>query len=82
MKWAVRLLMKLKKDIQKNYQKDLIDILTNQDDDTNPTLTLASGISKREPTNACKCIVSNPDMKGKTLMKLFSHYIKADKYYH
>ena len=64
MKWAVRLLMKLKKDIQKNYQKDLIDIITKPDDEANTNFTLTSGIPKREPTASCKCVVSNPDMKG------------------
>jgi hypothetical protein len=64
MKWAVRLLMKLKKDIQKNYQKDLIDIITKSDDETNSKF-LTSGMPKQEATTACKCVVSNPDMKGK-----------------
>ena len=47
MKWAVRLLMKLRKDIQKVYQKDLVDIILNAKEDEH------------------KCVVSNPDMKGK-----------------
>lgn len=48
-KWAVRLLMKLRKDIQKVNQKDLVEIIS--------TATSA--------TSQSKCVVSNPDMKGK-----------------
>jgi hypothetical protein len=48
-KWAMRLLMKLRKDIQKTCQKALIDIITAQ----NSTNILD------------KCVLSNPDMKGK-----------------
>jgi len=52
-KWAVRLLMKLRKDIQKTYQKELVDIISND------------ASSESNNTNSCKCVVSNPDMKGK-----------------
>lgn len=45
-KWAVRLLMKLRKDIQKLNQKDLVDIISSNEE-------------------SAKCVVSNPDMKGK-----------------
>jgi nuclear factor I len=60
-KWAVRLLMKLRKDIQKIYQKDFVDvILANQvaAHDDNDIKT-----NVRQSTS--KCVVSNPDMKGK-----------------
>ena len=41
--------MKLRKDIQKNYQKDLVDVIGDQACSHLPS----------------KCVVSNPDMKGK-----------------
>ena len=53
MKWAVRLLVKLRKDIHKNYQKELVDIISQPSSasaDSNP---------------GCHCVLSNPDMKGK-----------------
>ncbi|CAF0873502.1 unnamed protein product [Brachionus calyciflorus] len=49
LKWAIRLLMKLRKDIQKSNQKDMIEIIT-------------SSKSANDPT---QCVLSNPDMKGK-----------------
>ena len=52
----MRLLMKLRKDIQKSYQKNLIDIISS------------SQIIKKEIDNtssSSQCILSNPDMKGK-----------------
>lgn len=52
-KWAVRLLMKLRKDIEKSHQRDLVQIIT----------TLFSGNSM-DSVNT-KCVLSNPDMKGK-----------------
>ena len=82
MKWAVRLLMKLKKDIQKKYQNDLIEIMSKEDEmkgnlmtpsqksqSTNTSkaaILLNSTIANSESLpNKCKCVVSNPDMKGK-----------------
>lgn len=55
-KWAARLLMKLRKDIQKMSQKDLVDIITN----VNGANSFAN-----EPQASNKCVISNPDMKGK-----------------
>lgn len=48
-KWAMRLLMKLRKDIQKAYQKLLLDIIS----------------AKEAAAAAESCVLSNPDMKGK-----------------
>jgi hypothetical protein len=58
-KWAVRLLMKLRKDIEKSHQSDLVSIIN-----------ACAAASASNSTNACaeantKCVVSNPDMKGK-----------------
>ena len=44
--------MKLRKDIEKSHQNDLVEIVSS-----------ASGSS--EITNCSKCVLSNPDMKGK-----------------
>ena len=55
----MRLLMKLRKDIQKSYQKNLIDIIS--------TSSSSSKVIKKELDNSSlsQCILSNPDMKGK-----------------
>ena len=52
MKWAVRLLVKIRKDIHKNFQKELVDIISQSS-------------SSAVPSNGCHCVLSNPDMKGK-----------------
>lgn len=57
-KWAVRLLMKLRKDIQNAYQKELITVISNT---TDSSLRSGNDIKK----NNCECVLSNPDMKGK-----------------
>jgi hypothetical protein len=51
----MRLLMKLRKDIQKTYQKNLIDIIANKSTTT----------EVKQPDDDATCILSNPDMKGK-----------------
>ena len=45
--------MKLRKDIQKMYQKELVDIIAS--------------FEQTENSTNCKCVVSNPDMKGKII---------------
>lgn len=59
-KWAVRLLMKLRKDIQNTYQKELVNIISSSDQQEP-----GQSIVNNEPQNKCKCVLSNPDMKGK-----------------
>ena len=59
-KWAVRLLMKLRKDIQKNYQKDLVDVIASSFDIDNQ-----SNHACLNASSSSKCVISNPDMKGK-----------------
>lgn len=61
MKWAVRLLMKLRKDIQIMYQKELIEVIDNQLGTGNES---DASVVKTEG-KSCQCVVSNPDMKGK-----------------
>lgn len=46
--------MKLRKDIQKMNQKDLIDVIAD-----------ASQSTTSDDKSSCKCVISNPDMKGK-----------------
>jgi hypothetical protein len=48
--------MKLRKDIQKNYQKELVDLIASNESDND---------SNNNNNNNCKCVISNPDMKGK-----------------
>jgi hypothetical protein len=60
-KWAVRLLMKLRKDIQKIYQKDFVDVILANQAATNEENDMKT--NTRHST--CKCVISNPDMKGK-----------------
>ena len=47
--------MKLRKDIQKNYQKELVDLIASNESDND----------NNNNNNNCKCVISNPDMKGK-----------------
>lgn len=49
--------MKLRKDIHKNYQNELVDVIANQNSGHNHE-TVATGTEGH-------CVVSNPDMKGK-----------------
>jgi hypothetical protein len=60
MKWAVRLLQKLRKDIQKVYQSSFIQMITKNDQ----KLNLKDDTIKINGEND-DCIISNPDMKGK-----------------
>ena len=63
-KWAVRLLMKLRKDIQKNYQKDLVDVIVSTLSKDEKTQHQPNHATCNE-SGPSKCVVSNPDMKGK-----------------
>ena len=59
-KWAVRLLIKLRKDIQNSYQNDLIDIIIEAArSNENNSSKCASAIIEN------KCVLTNSDMKGK-----------------
>ena len=51
--------MKLRKDIQKNYQKELVDLIASNESDND------SNNNNNNNNNNCKCVISNPDMKGK-----------------
>ena len=62
LKWAVRLLAKLRRDIQKAYQSSLIDIITSPPPSSSAAAA-ASGAGAG--AGSSPCVVSNPDMKGK-----------------
>lgn len=61
-KWAVRLLMKLRKDIQKIYQNDLIEVIGSS---SSLDAYNQNGHSCSNMSSSSKCVISNPDMKGK-----------------
>jgi len=54
--------MKLRKDIQKNYQKDLVDVIASSSFET---YNNQNGYACSNVSSSSKCIISNPDMKGK-----------------
>ena len=61
MKWAVRLLMKLRKDIQSAYQKELVEVIASRAEDS----SLSVKAESHPKQSGCQCVLSNPDMKGK-----------------
>lgn len=58
--------MKLRKDIHKNYQSELVDVIANSNNNNGQqqSLSTANGGSD-SGSGGARCVVSNPDMKGK-----------------